>query len=77
MYAEAGVDVFVRNNEGETLLHAVAKRVYGNMVEADRNAKDVVQSSKFLMKSGLDPMVEDNNQRTALDVAAACGNEGF
>jgi len=59
-------DIFVRENEGETLVHAVAKRVYADQIVASENAKDFVESSKLLMQMGLNAMVEDNNQRTAL-----------
>ncbi|KAF4629093.1 hypothetical protein G7Y89_g9055 [Cudoniella acicularis] len=76
-FKAAGADVFVVNNKGEGLLHVVAKRVYGNLIERRRNAKDVVDAFKFLIEMGLDPQMEDLGQRTALDVAAACGNTGI
>ncbi|MCJ1401947.1 hypothetical protein MMC11_005164, partial [Xylographa trunciseda] len=72
-----GADLQVRNFKGETLLHITAKRIYGNDGDARRNAQDIVNTFKNLVRLGLDPMLEDNDQRTALDVAAACGNEGI
>jgi hypothetical protein len=38
---------------------------------------DVVDCFKFLMEQGLDPMAEDTNLTTALDVAAAYDNKGI
>ena len=63
---EAGADVFARNKDGETLLHVVAKKVFGNSMETMESEKDAVHSFKLLMELGLHPMVEDNEQRTAL-----------
>ncbi|MCJ1394626.1 hypothetical protein MMC18_007506 [Xylographa bjoerkii] len=77
LLTDNGADTSVRNFKGENLLHITAKRVYGNFIEADRNAKDVVNTFKHLVRLGLDPMEEDSGQRSALDVAAACGNEGI
>ncbi|KAJ5198176.1 uncharacterized protein N7498_007293 [Penicillium cinerascens] len=37
--------------------------------------ENLVQRFQFLMDMGLDPMLEDTQQRTSLDIAAACGNE--
>ncbi|KAF4970309.1 hypothetical protein FSARC_2629 [Fusarium sarcochroum] len=58
---ELGIDFFARDNKGRGLLHVVA----GNLVE------------KFeeLMEMGLDTKLEDNEQKTPLDVAAACENQ--
>jgi ankyrin repeat protein len=61
---DAGADLLVHNNEGEGLLHVVAK---------SKNC-DRVQMFQLLMGLGLDPMVEDQRSRTPLDVASACGN---
>lgn len=55
------------NNKGEGALHVVA----------NREGKEGIDKELFeiLMKSGLDPLMEDNQGRTALDVAAARGKE--
>ncbi|KAM0265174.1 hypothetical protein ACHAQJ_000327 [Trichoderma viride] len=53
-------DFFVRDNNGRGLLHAAA----GGDVERFQE----------LMDMGLDPMMEDNAQQTAIDAAAARGN---
>ena len=39
--------------------------------------KDTTELFKMLWKMGLDPKVEDVEQRTPLGVAAACGNGGI
>ncbi|RFU78472.1 hypothetical protein TARUN_3719 [Trichoderma arundinaceum] len=60
MLEKLGGDFFVRDNKGRGLLHAAA----GGDVERFQE----------LMDMGLDPMMEDNSQQTAIDAAAACGN---
>lgn len=73
---DAGADLFVRNSEGETLLHVVATRMFsaGYNHPSFPSKPDTADTFRFLMERGLDPMAEDGRQRTALDVAAACGN---
>ncbi|KAE8454120.1 hypothetical protein EG329_005044 [Mollisiaceae sp. DMI_Dod_QoI] len=71
---EAGADLFARNEEGEGVLHVVAKKKQNEII-THLAKSNVVDTFRFLMEKGLDPMVEDNNQRTALDVAAAYGND--
>lgn len=65
-FVEARADVFATNNEGETLLHATAKRRPGSMLDINNTTAEILDSFKFLMELGLDPMTEDNNQRTAV-----------
>lgn len=60
MLESLGGDFFVRDNRGRGLLHAAA-------------AGDVERFQE-LMDIGLDPMMEDNAQQTAIDAAAASGN---
>ncbi|PKS04904.1 hypothetical protein jhhlp_008269 [Lomentospora prolificans] len=60
MLAELGADFFARDNRGRGLLHFAAGG------DVDR--------FKELMELGLDPMLEDEKQQTAIDVAAACDN---
>ncbi|UKZ66250.1 uncharacterized protein TrAtP1_007424 [Trichoderma atroviride] len=55
-----GGDFFVRDNKGRGLLHAAAR---GD-----------VERFQELLEMGLDPMMEDDAQQTAIDAAAACGN---
>ncbi|KAH8653076.1 ankyrin repeat-containing domain protein [Tricladium varicosporioides] len=61
-------NILATNNNGETLLHICAKWKLGL---SKQHISEVVDSFTFLMGKGLDPMAEDHNQRTALDVAAA------
>ena len=73
-------DVHAINKRGETLLHVVAKR-RASGVEGDPRLvkKDTTDLFRLLLllEMGLNPKVEDAEQRTPLDVAAACGNEGI
>ncbi|KAL7953228.1 putative ankyrin repeat protein [Trichoderma compactum] len=55
-----GGDFFVRDNRGRGLLHAAA----AGDVERFQELRDI----------GLDPMMEDGTQQTAIDAAAASGN---
>ncbi|KAL2064482.1 hypothetical protein VTL71DRAFT_4976 [Oculimacula yallundae] len=74
---KAGADIFTRNNLGETLLHVLAKSVSHGFRPSSLfgNPEHTAHGFRFLMKMGLDPMAEDKSHKTALDVAAACGNE--
>ncbi|KAK4085024.1 uncharacterized protein Triagg1_14 [Trichoderma aggressivum f. europaeum] len=60
MLETIGGDFFVRDNRGRGLLHAAA----AGDVERFQELRDL----------GLDPMMEDEAQQTAIDVAAARGN---
>ncbi|KAF4462466.1 Ankyrin repeat-containing domain [Fusarium albosuccineum] len=57
---ELGADFLAKDNNGRGLLHVAA-------------AGDVVRFQE-LMAAGLDPMMENNAQQTAIDVAAAFSN---
>lgn len=63
MLQELGSYFFVRDNRGRGLLHVAA-------------AGDALRFQQ-LLDSRLDPMLEDDMQQTALDVAAACPNDDF
>lgn len=69
-FREAGADILTRNNQGQTLLHIIPKQRSSLGSWLNREAVDTF---KFLMEEGVDPMAEDSSQRTALDVAAAVG----
>ncbi|KAI8692655.1 hypothetical protein NCS56_00022500 [Fusarium sp. Ph1] len=62
MLDEMGVDWLVRDDKGRTVLHGVA-------VECDGVFKGI-------MDRGVDPLLEDADGRTSLDLAAAYGNVG-
>jgi ankyrin repeat protein len=70
-FEDAGADIFARNNDGENLLRLTAKRA-DHSSHMNRLYSDGVDTFKFLMEKGLDPMEEDNNQRTALVSDFAC-----
>lgn len=61
-FEAAGADFGSLDNSGQNVLHVAAR---GHALRF-----------KTLMARGLDPMMEDNGRRTAVDVAAACGNKG-
>jgi ankyrin repeat protein len=65
LFEDAGADIFARNNDGENLLHLTAKRA-DHSSHMRRLYSGGVDTFKFLMEKGLDPMEEDNNQRTTL-----------
>ncbi|KAJ6035731.1 hypothetical protein N7540_000010 [Penicillium herquei] len=80
LFKDLGADFFATNNSGTSLLHVVAGRKVGTrgyfrQGELEVSIENLVQWFKYLMEMGLDPMLEDAQQRTSLDVAAACGNE--
>ncbi|KAJ5547867.1 hypothetical protein N7513_005101 [Penicillium frequentans] len=80
-FKEVGADFFVLNDVGSSLLHVLAGRIIrpsGITRSEEAMAvpiKNIVSWFRFLTDMGLDPMLEDAQQRTCLDVAAACGNE--
>ena len=76
-------DIHARNKWGETLLRVVAKR-RASGVERDPRLvqKDTTDLFRLLLlllllEMGLNPKVEDAEQRTPLHVATACENEGI
>lgn len=75
LFANAGADVFVRNNQGETLLHVTAKRRYKTeRIEWDQRM-DMLETFQDLMELGLDPRADDGRMRTAIDIAVASGHQ--
>ncbi|OBS28294.1 hypothetical protein FPOA_02235 [Fusarium poae] len=70
---ESGVDVFAVNKAGETALHKIASRPLSKyLVEGHDKALFAM-----MMEKGLDPLKEDAEGRSALDVASACDKEGI
>ena len=67
------VDFRAVKNNGQTSLHVVAQRDARGYDGEAYNAKLFSR----LVELGCDPLQEDNDGRTALDVAAAMGNEGI
>ncbi|EGX95550.1 ankyrin 2,3/unc44, putative [Cordyceps militaris CM01] len=60
MFAARGVDWLARNNRGETLMHVGVQHRGGAAVKV-----------RYLLGKGVDPAAEDEDLRTALDVAAS------
>ena len=81
IFVEAGADLTVRNKRGESLLHrfaGFAVTVYPTpSLEFGRAIEDTVELFGWLIEQGCKVGWEDCEQRTALDVAAANGNEGI
>ncbi|KAI0467992.1 ankyrin repeat-containing domain protein [Xylaria cf. heliscus] len=61
LWKESGADFGTRDNTGRGLLHIAARGDPARFQE--------------LMQAGLDPMMDDENKQTPLDVAAACDNK--
>ena len=77
---DLGADFHARNDAGMSMLHVVAGRKVRDTVgvrewEIKDNKENLVSWFRFVMSLGVDPMLEDAQQRTSLDHAAAHGNE--
>lgn len=73
LFAEASnpqVDVRVVNRRGQTVLHVLAGR-------EDHGQGRATKMLKWAMQRGADPMIEDREHRTAVDVAATIKNRGI
>ena len=68
----ANADLNARNTNGETALHAIAKRsvTYTKPMHDDK-------LFEFMVGKGLDPLLEDKMGRSSLVVAAACEKQGI
>jgi len=69
----AGADLLARDAHGRGLLH-VAARTQRFSRRGRSNRRVGWPAFRTLWKLGLDPLAEDGERRTALDVAAASGN---
>jgi hypothetical protein len=71
-------DVNVQNNMKQGLLHVLAKKKGSPITEKDENG--VIGDGhggvfKWLLERGLDPLAEDMEMRTCLNLAAGSGSE--
>jgi len=66
VFDDTGADYTVTDNKGRGLLHAAVSR--GKIGGAMRFA--------ILLERGLDPLSLDREERSAVDIAAMCGNSG-
>lgn len=63
LFNNAGADIFTKSNDGETLLHTLARRVPPFIACRPHELAPALQ---FLMNKGLDPLAEDKGHRTPL-----------
>lgn len=77
LFTDAGADLLVRNKKGQSLLHVIAskKPAWRNRRRRIVGDNPEVDNFEYLMEKGLDPMSEDDEQRTPLDMAAASGSK--
>ena len=78
IFVSAGADFLARNPKGQTLLHVTAdqRKADGSMAYNTGYVLDtLVNTFKALVKLGVDPTAEDEEGRSALDVAAARGHK--
>jgi ankyrin repeat protein len=73
LFIDAGADLSVVTHGNNTLLHIVAAISLDEEVEEDH--KLMVSRFKWLMEQGLDPMTENDENQTCLDVANIKGNQ--
>jgi ankyrin repeat protein len=73
---DAGCDIHFVNFHGQNLLHCAAKNNLRDKMSSVQYDMSNAEIFTMLMEvGGLDPKKEDMEQRSPLDVAAACGNE--
>ena len=77
---ELGADSTVVNNAGETLLHLVGD-TNGPWMDDDetkeRSTVQMVARYRWALERGADPIAEDRQGRTCLDLAAVKGNQAL
>ncbi|KAI9805730.1 MAG: hypothetical protein M1833_005223 [Piccolia ochrophora] len=78
-FVDNGADFRAAKNNGETAMHIVARREPNSKsIRVDEKKLDYnAELFERLVGLGCDPLREDEGGRTALDVAAAVGNEGI
>ncbi|KAL9109201.1 MAG: hypothetical protein Q9227_006126 [Pyrenula ochraceoflavens] len=78
-FAERSADITAANEAGETALHLIAKKNPSKLFRRERKGTEDHYAKVFkrCVDLGGDPLREDANGRTALDMAAAVGNNGI
>ena len=71
----SGADVFAVNKDGETVLHLIARRPPYSIYSPSIGKKHDTELFSFMMGKKLDPLKEDSQGRSALDVASVMGKE--
>lgn len=87
-FIKAGADLLAKDSQGRGLLHIAAREALEpsnknmgfalssaqfDVTHKPRKAEPWIARFQVLLQKGLDPMMEDRQKRTALDVAAAFG----
>lgn len=70
------LDLKAKKAAGENVLHIIAKREKRERTVGIEPAHDK-QLYQFFLRKGLNPLEEDENGRSSLDVAAACEQKGI
>jgi ankyrin repeat protein len=73
LFDELGVDWTAVSEQGQTLLHVAVAHDLWSPTETSPSWR--ARRFQFLMAKGLDPMEEDKENRTPLDIAAALGRD--
>lgn len=71
IFTGLGADLMVVDARKQTLLHVTARRELPDHSAGTREREDVEGAFKRLMELGVDPRAEDDELRTAIDVAVA------
>jgi ankyrin repeat protein len=79
LFVSHGADFTAVSNNGQGALHVIAGRDPSHHYLINETSKQLVNYNadlfKEVLEQGCDPLLEDKNGRTALDIAAAMGNE--
>ncbi|KUJ10009.1 ankyrin [Mollisia scopiformis] len=67
------VNLNARNNNGENVLHIIAKREKNSWTKPEHDK----QLYAFPVRKGISPLDEDGKGRSSLDIAAACEQKGI
>jgi len=67
------LDFYARNKNGENALHIIARREK-NRATKPKHDKELYH---FFVGKGLNPLEEDERERSSLDIAAACEQKGI
>lgn len=80
LLTDAGADLFALDASGQGLLHTIAGKRGSDgdyLWRHEKKGEPELEVFKWLMDKGLDPAIEDREQRTPLDLAMAAGNDNI
>ena len=80
LFEDAGADLFAKDKQGRGLLHIVVQARdpatgYLTIEREKSSVRSTVRRFELLLGKGLDALMEDDQKRTPLDIAAAYDNE--